>query len=422
MGCFESRDLAGWTNASTGMGEWPWRSGGAPSSSVGLQAPELQAYDFDHNAISDRASPRDVSRTMQMNGTVNRAQRKLEVPDKYKSIEDALDAAQDGDVIRIRNGHYREHLVIQKRVHLLGVGSAQKTIIEAPAGLMWVEGSEGQPTVLLQAGEAKLSNLSFVGSPNAPAVIENMCGDLTVQGCAVRGGGAGTGIRVTDAATATIRFCDVSECRAHGIAVQRQAHCAVEKCHVFRSQCGVLVGDLGSQAALRSCCLQLNNQAGLVVHSHGSVLVDDSDVSRNAVAGIALSLHARAVLAATKVCNNRKAGVCLSEESAASLRSCDLRGNAGRPLLRSASCEQLVELDHTPLDAPDPFPAPSEKEAASGGRGGLGGGGRPVPGVGGGREGGGGEGEGARGGGAQRQSSNPPPLDASPAPSPQRPA
>jgi len=295
-----------------------------------------------------------------MNGTVNRAKRILDVPNKFSSIGEALEAAQDGDVIRIKHGRYREQLVIKKRVHLVGVGSGQKVIIEAPAPLIW-EGSEGPPTILLQTAEAKLGNLSIVGNSSAPAVIDNMCGEITIEGCAVRGGGAATGIRISDSATGTIRFCNVSECRAHGVAVQRQGHAAMEKTHVFRCHCGVMVGDLGSQCALRGCHIQLNFQAGVVVHSSGQVLVDESEVTRNAVAGVALSVQARGVLSSNRIADNGKVGVCLSEQSLASIRGCDLRGNAGRPLLKSESCDDLVELEGNSVDGIEGDATPKEK-------------------------------------------------------------
>eukprot|EP00961_Rhodomonas_salina_P159857 2152899-Rhodomonas_salina.1 len=58
------------------------------------KAVSLTIWDDAQN-LDDGGSPHEASRTMQLHGTVNGARRRL-MPDKYMSIKDALQIAQDG--------------------------------------------------------------------------------------------------------------------------------------------------------------------------------------------------------------------------------------------------------------------------------------------------------------------------------------
>lgn len=68
------------------------------------------------------------------------------VPLDFATVQDAIDAAQDGDVVRISPGRYKEALVLQKRVLLVGVGKVGDTVLEAPDESIFFAAS-AMPTV-----------------------------------------------------------------------------------------------------------------------------------------------------------------------------------------------------------------------------------------------------------------------------------
>jgi len=52
------------------------------------------------------------------------------VPDNYSTIQQAVDAAVDGDVIQVRAGTYTENIMIsEKSISLIGIDGARNTII-----------------------------------------------------------------------------------------------------------------------------------------------------------------------------------------------------------------------------------------------------------------------------------------------------
>eukprot|EP00293_Proteomonas_sulcata_P009411 CAMPEP_0184289884 /NCGR_PEP_ID=MMETSP1049-20130417/2257_1 /TAXON_ID=77928 /ORGANISM="Proteomonas sulcata, Strain CCMP704" /LENGTH=442 /DNA_ID=CAMNT_0026596863 /DNA_START=166 /DNA_END=1494 /DNA_ORIENTATION=- len=360
MGCCESKDggLAGLSQ----IGEWPlsgWSSARLPNSSVGLLSRELQAYDFAAEAAFLDASPSVVGRPAQMvrphsigphvlekqpSASVP-AKKALSVPQDYKLIQDALDAANDGDVIRIGTGRYREALVVRKRVQIIGVGRVDLTIIEPPTDLIW---GATMATLHVESSEVRVCNLTLINSGNTAAVVENMCGDLTVEGCAIHGGVSG--LKICESATANVRFSDISDSKAHGVFVSKQGHIAIEKSHIFRCDTGVLVTDLGSQASLVRNDVELCQQVGVMVDSSSQALFDDNNITRNGVAGVYLSAGSRGVMTSNRVSSNAQVGICIVQGSLASLKNNDLRSNGGRPLVISQSSTDLVEAESNVFD------------------------------------------------------------------------
>jgi len=189
-------------------------------------------------------------------------------------------------------------------------------------------------------------------------VIENVCGDLTLEGCQVRGGSCG--IKVQESAGVVMRFCDVRDSKAHGVYVAKQGWTSIEKSHIFNCQCGVLVGQLGSQASLRETDIDTCLQVGVMVHSSAAVLLETCTVRRNGIAGVCLSAGARGVLSKNKIEGNGQVGVMVVENSAASINDNALRGNSVWSIYVAKCCVSRVAARDNSIDTRH---IPLEKEA-----------------------------------------------------------
>jgi len=88
----------------------------------------------------------------------------------FSTIDEAVEAAQDGDTISVQPGTYTEAIVIDKDISLVGEGSVEEIVItglDDPA--MWVScqvGDLGEATgcsVALDHADATIANLTFRG-------------------------------------------------------------------------------------------------------------------------------------------------------------------------------------------------------------------------------------------------------------------
>ena len=246
MGCCNAKDFP-----------VPGYRGSAPRpSSTGLRASELKAFDFTSESFAleytEQMTSSSVRRGAQefLPGASScQPPRTRRVPQDHKTIQEALDAAGDGDVVCVGPGCYREALVVRKRVLLYGLGEVRGIVLEGPDASIFFAAS-GLPTVVLEAAEARICNMTIVGGSGSAPVVENMCGDVTLEGCSIRGGSCC--ISVQQSAGALVRFCDVVGATGHGIQVAQQAWASVEKCLISDCPCGILVGHLGSQCSLRA--------------------------------------------------------------------------------------------------------------------------------------------------------------------------
>ncbi len=120
---------------------------------------------------------------------------------QYLTIAEALRAVEPDREIRIRKGVYRESLVLDKKVRLVGEGATADITIEAADA----------SCLCLQGEEATVRNLTFRGQPaRGTAVYPAVCveqGTLVLENCDVSSQ-AGTGVTVQGAAAnAVLRKC-----------------------------------------------------------------------------------------------------------------------------------------------------------------------------------------------------------------------
>jgi parallel beta-helix repeat protein len=176
-----------------------------------------------------------------------------------------------------------------------------------------------------------------------------------LAGCQVRGGSCG--IKVQESAGVIMRFCDVRDSKEHGVYVAKQGWISIEKSHIFSCQCGVLVGQLGSQASLRETDIDTCSQVGVMVYSSAAVLLEACTVHRNGIAGVCLSAGARGVLSKNKIEGNGQVGVMVVEKSAASINDNALRGNSVWSIYVAKCCvsrvaarDNSVDTRHIPLE------------------------------------------------------------------------
>jgi parallel beta-helix repeat protein len=97
-------------------------------------------------------------------GVAGKGKRKLEVRPGPDAIENALDRARGGDVLRIHKGRYEESPAIERRVKLVGVGK-RRPVIDA--------GCSTRTTIEAQADGVRLKRLKVVGAATATEVDFN---------------------------------------------------------------------------------------------------------------------------------------------------------------------------------------------------------------------------------------------------------
>jgi len=107
------------------------------------------------------------------------------VPDDYLTIQEAIDAASNGDTIFVRNGTYFENLVIEKPLTLIGE-SKEATIVDAGGGY----GAGSGYALRLRSSNIHIARFSIRNM--LLGVIFQVGNQSTIENCNILGSGPDT--------------------------------------------------------------------------------------------------------------------------------------------------------------------------------------------------------------------------------------
>ena len=191
------------------------------------------------------------------------AQSVLAVPTSFPTIQDAVDAAQPGDVVEVSPGTYVENVVVDKAIHVRSRDGAAVTTIRPPMPSLVVD-------LNAAAGLATLEGFTI---RDGGGVIGPMFGGVACRGRSV------------------VRRCVVTENSFYGIHATSFFDVAIEECVVrdnFVAH-GIAVERTGTatNVVIRNTLVVGHTFAGIVIEDFGlptpwTVLVDGCTVSDNA--------------------------------------------------------------------------------------------------------------------------------------------
>lgn len=229
-----------------------------------------------------------------------------------ESIQVAIDAAGEGDVICLARGVWAEIIVIDRSLTLVGRGAGRTTIeaavISGPAGQ--IAGQDAGQIVV------SLEGLTMSGRGGASTVEVSGGASAEVRDCMIFG--QLFGVQVSDSAGLSLIGSTVSDSPQHAVLLTGSASASI----------------VGSR-------IQENRGHGLLLSGSARATLLDSSVSGNNGIGLWLRDEARVVLTGSSVSNNREHGIRLTGRSQAQLVRTQVSGNADYGI----TAEDSVELE-----------------------------------------------------------------------------
>jgi hypothetical protein len=192
----------------------------------------------------------------------------------YRSLREAVVAAEPGAQIVVRAGRYAEALVLDKPLLITGEGPVQEIVVE---------------------------------TREASALTLNRT-QVTVRGLTLRN--------------------QSQDSSSYSTVVVREGHLTLEKCHVqSESLAGVRVDGPAARATLRHCRISKCKSSGVLLDNQGYVRIEDSQLAGNKRSGVEVMNGSSACLLRCAVVDNHFEAVWVYEKSTATVEDCDLTGN-----------------------------------------------------------------------------------------------
>jgi len=288
----------------------------------------------------------------------------------YPSLGEALRAAAPGAHILVRPGLYREGLVIDRPVEIIGQGAREEIVIaQADASCIRMRtgeatvrgltlrgeagggrGGEGFFAVDIPQGRLTLEDCEITSDSLSCIGIHNDLTDPIIRRCRIHTS-ADSGVYFFDAARGTVEDCDIYDSRNVGVAITGRAtpvirRCAVrgggdagvvawggggglvEECEISgNAKAGVGVSDEGN-LVMRRCRIYGGGNSGVFVHDHGRATLEGCDVHGHGEPEVAVTVGGDLVMRGCRIHEGRSSGVFIYNEGRAFLERCDLYSNA----------------------------------------------------------------------------------------------
>lgn len=216
----------------------------------------------------------------------------------YTTISAAISAAIPNSTILVKEGIYRENIVIPNRISIVGEGGMRRVMLEDDVA--------SKPCVVFNTDNCSLKSISIIKNTsidNAPAI-------------SISGG------------KAIIENCEVVSRESTAISVRNFATAPlILKCAIHDSACGMLF-DKTASGTIEKCVIFDNNKTGVLLSERADPTFKETEIHHSLI-GVSLLSRCEGVFIDCKIFDNATIGTFLDDSREVSFSGCLIRGGKG---------------------------------------------------------------------------------------------
>jgi parallel beta-helix repeat protein len=260
----------------------------------------------------------------------------------FVSIAEAIRNAAPDSRLLIRPGVYRESLVVDKNLEIIGDGGAVEEII--------IAGVNSSP-LQMQAEKAVVRNLTLrgIGAKTGKAffAVDVRHGTSILENCDISSDSLSCVAIHGVNANPTIKNCRIHDGADSGVYFFDNARGQIEDCDIFRNRnVGAAITD-GANPTIKNCRIYEGNNGGVVAWQNGAAgLIEDCKIFNQRLANVGISEYANPTFRRCEITGSDDAGVFVQQNGYGKLEECDVYSNAdaevaiatgGNPVLRGCT-------------------------------------------------------------------------------------
>ena len=257
----------------------------------------------------------------------------------YATIGEAIRASVvPGTLITVKPGIYREALVIDRVVEIVGEGDRARIVVEAL----------GTTAITVTADRASVRNLTVraVGTKENLGAVSVQRGRVVIEGCDLTSA-IGSVVYITGKDSApVIRDCQIRDGKQAGVFVFEQGQGTIERCVISGNANSGVEIRTGGNPTVRNCEIRDGKSAGVFVWEQGQGTIEQCVISGNANSGVAIKTGGNPTVRDCQIRDGQASGVYVWEQGQGTIEKCVISGNAnagvairtgGNPVIRD--CE-----------------------------------------------------------------------------------
>ena len=239
----------------------------------------------------------------------------------HRTIGEAIRASVvPGTLITVKPGAYREALVIDRDVEIVGEGDRAQVVVEATDAT----------AVTVTADRAAVRNLTVraVGTKANLGAVRVQRGRVVIEGCDLTSA-IGSVVSITGKDSApVIRDCGIRDGKSFGVWVRGQGQGTIERCVISgNAGTGVWISK-GGNPVVRDCGIRDGKSTGVFVWDQGQGTIEKCVISGNAWAGVAIKTGGNPVVRDCEIRDGKQVGVQVWEQGQGTFTGNTLTGNA----------------------------------------------------------------------------------------------
>lgn len=284
------------------------------------------------------------------------------------SLRVALRQASPGSQITLLPGVYRESVVIEKDISIVGEGDPAEIILESSQspslairtahahirGLTLRRAALGEkvaaPMVLVRSGMTELAECEFASGQGTLLVAEGSGTKVFLKRCHLHGshtvgveallgaslhmdhvmleGASEAQLRLRRNATATLVHTVMKEAEGLGVDIKAGGQAQLDDCEIIDCQAGGLEVEAEGRATLRRCHLVASRFAGVLAIEKAQVTLEACELRDHGAAGLHAADNASVSLRQCHIHKNRGFGVSILSQGLCTLDSCEIDDNS----------------------------------------------------------------------------------------------
>ncbi|WP_410511002.1 AAA family ATPase [Paenibacillus sp. BR2-3] len=296
----------------------------------------------------------------------------------FRTLTEAVLAAEPGDTIIVYPGTYRENILIDKQVKIIGIGTPGQVILigtDSYSLEIKTDFASIENMMINYEGEGEFGAVYITkGSPileqcemsSTAGPVLGICheGDPVIKRCKIHSG-QDAGVHVFDGGQGLFVDCDICSQKSANVVIERGGDPVFRRCRIYGGgNAGVLVDDEG-RGSFESCDIYANAKAGLaIIHEgnpkltkcrifdghdagiyateRGQGLLEDCKIYGNEMLNVAIKREANPQLRRCQIFEGKQLGLLIADSGLGILEDCGIYGHAGQGLWIQDGHPQLV--------------------------------------------------------------------------------
>ncbi|VEP11516.1 conserved membrane hypothetical protein [Hyella patelloides LEGE 07179] len=245
----------------------------------------------------------------------------------YKTIGEAIDNAEPETRILVKPGIYRESLVINKTLEILGDGQVSNIVIE----------STDASCILMHTEQAIVRGLTLRGCNGKKGhkcfAVQIYQGKLILEDCDITSDSYGCVLIHGHTANPLILRCQIHDGKSNGIRIKENGLGTIEDCDIFgNAHPGVYIAT-GSNPNIRHCRIYDGKSNGISIEANSQGTIEDCEIYGNINPGVSINTSSNPVIRRCQIYDGKGCGIRITENSQGKIEDCNIYNNGNYPEL-----------------------------------------------------------------------------------------